>query len=183
MLSTPSRLALFAIATSVLLSPTFGHAQNSLDIQGIDIAIGMERDVVLAKLKNFRMRCPGQESKQLGDCSSVLIQGDRPPYDPYGNVGFEKGKVKSILKYWDRGYEGTAPGKFVQTLYSVLSNQARQSAQFQVSVAERRDPGVVQQTIYFTSGRKTISITYAEGLRGVDGKTIPPFVNLNEFVE
>lgn len=178
-----NRIALFAIGIGVLGNPPLVHAQRSLDIAGADVAIGMEQQAALAKFKNYRVGCPGQEGKPAAECTSILIQSAQPPHDVYANIVFERGKVKSILKYWDRGFEGSAPGKFVQTLYSLLSNQGRPGTQFQVSVSERRDPGVVQQTIYLTSGRKTISISYAEGLRGADGKTLPPFVNLNEFIE
>ena len=152
------------------------HAQSSLDIQGIDLALGMDRQTVLGKLKNFRVTCT--------ECDSVLVTGKTQPYDPYANVVFEGGKVKSIRKYWSKGFEGSAPGKFVQTLYSLLSNQGAQSAtQFQVSTSERRDPGIVQQTVFLKSGRKTISISYAAGFRGTDGKIIPSFVNLDEIIE
>lgn len=180
---TMIRIALFSIGIGVLGNPLLVHAQRSLDIAGADVAIGMEQQAALEKFKNYRVSCPGQEGKPVAECTSIVILSTQPPHDAYANIVFEKGKVKSILKYWDRGFEGSTPGKFVQTLHSLLSNQGRPSTQFQVSVSERRDPGVVQQTIYLTSGRKTISISYAEGLRGADGKIIPPFVNLNEFIE
>ena len=178
-----NRIALFAIGIIVLGNPLPVHAQRSLEIAGADVAIGMEQQATLAKFRHYRVGCPGQEGKAVAECASILIQSDQPPHDAYANIVFEKGKVKSILKYWDRGFEGSAPGKFVQTLYSLLSNEGRSATKFQVSVSERRDPGVLLQTIYLTSGRKTISISYAEGLRGADGRTIPPLVNLNEFIE
>lgn len=181
---TQVRMTFAAMVVTILVQSGLLHAQISLDIEGVDLALGMDRQAVLAKLKSYRLDCPGEQAKSVAECNSLLVQSDRPPYDAYANIVFENGKIKSLRKYWSRGYEGTEPGKFVQTLYSLLSNHGRQGAtEFKVSVSERRDPGVIQQTIFLTSGRKTISISYAEGLRGGDGKTIPPFVGLDEMVE
>lgn len=169
-------IALFAIAISFLANAVEAHAQSALDIQGIDIALGMDRPTVVQKLKNFRLSCT--------ECASILVISKRQPYEPYANVVFEGDRVKSIRKYWSRGFSGSAPGKFVQTLYSVLSNAGAQAAvRFQISVSERRDPGALQQTVFLKSGRKTISISYGEGLRGADGMKIPPFVYLDEIIE
>jgi hypothetical protein len=170
--------------TALLTHPLVSYGQLSLDLYGTDLALGMDRQTVLAKLQNHRVRCVGQGSQSVTDCSSLLIQGDSPPYDAYANVFFDGARVKSIRKYWSRGFEGSAPGKFVQTLYALLSGPAQQAGtSFRISVSERRDPGALQQTIFLTSDRRTISISYAEGLRNPDGTTIPPFVNLDEMIE
>ncbi len=167
------------VAIMVVL-PLQASAQWSLDVQGNDIVLGMSRQAVLMKLKNYRVECLGESNNTLSECNSWLVQSNRPPYDAHANIYFLSGKVKSVRKYWSRGYEGTEPAKFVQALYTLLAGNTQQ---FQVSVGERRDPGSIQQTIFFTSGRRTISISYSEGLRGMDGTIIPPFVNLDEVVE
>ena len=173
-----------AMVAGLLLQPLQASAQWSLDVHGNDIALGMDRQIVLSKLKNYRVQCLDEPNNKVSGCNSLIVQSDRPPYEMHANVFLQNGKVKSVRKYWSRGYEGTEPGKFVQTLYTLLASNSRQSAvQFQVSVAERREPGGIQQTIFLTSGRRTISISYSEGLRGADGAIIPPFVNLDEMVE
>lgn len=184
MLINPKRRVFVAIVTGLLFQPLQASAQWSLDVHGNDIALGMDRQTVLMNLKNYRVQCIDEPHNKVSECNSLFVRSDRPPYEVHANVFFQSGKVKSVRKYWSRGYEGTEPGKFVQTLYTLLANNTRQSAvQFQVSVAERRDPGSIQQTIFLTSGRKTISISYAEGLRGPDGAIVSPFVNLDEMVE
>jgi len=180
-----SKIKVFVvILTGLLLQPLQASAQWSLDVQGNDIALGMDRQTVLMNLKNYRVQCLGETNNNVSECNSLIVQSDRPPHELHANIVFQDEKVKSVRKYWSRGYEGTEPSKFVQTLFALLASNTGQSpAQFQVSVAERRDPGSIQQTILLTSGRRTISISYAEGLRGADGKTTPPFVNLDEMVE
>ena len=173
-----------AMVASLLLQPLQASAQWSLDVHGNDIALGMDRQMVLTKLKNYRVQCLGEPDKKVSECNSLIVQSDRPPYDLYANIFLQTGKVKSVRKYWSRGYEGTEPGKFVQTLFTLIASNTRQpTVPFQASVTERRDPGSIQQTIFLTSGRTTISISYSEGLRDADGAIIPPFVNLDEMVE
>lgn len=188
MLLSTKQVALHALvlAIALLVHPLAALAQQaSVDIHGIDLFLGMPKQTVLQRFRDYRVQCIGQEeSKSVDDCNSLLIHAPNPPYDAYANVFFKDGKIKSIRKYWSRGYEGSEPGKFVQTLYSLLMAHSRQSATpFTISVTERRDAGILQQTIFLTSGRKTIEISYGEGLRGADGKTIAPFVNLDEKLE
>jgi hypothetical protein len=181
----PTRVAYVVLTLGLLVvMPIDAYSQLSLDIHGRDISLGMERHAVLTKLKGYRLQCFGEPSRRVTECNSLLVQSDVPPYDPHANVVFENGRVKSIRKYWSRGFEGTAPGRFVQTLYTILTNQgAQKPMQFDVSVSERRGPGVLQQAIFLTSGGKTIFISYTEGLRDADGNIIPPFVNLDESVQ
>jgi hypothetical protein len=114
----------------------------------------------------------------------LVVNSNRPPFDIHASVFIHRGKVQSVRKYWARDYEGSEPGKFVQTLYTLLARSAQQSAvPFLVSVAERHEPGAIWQTISLTSGRRTISIDYVEGLRGADGVIGPPFVSLDETIE
>lgn len=179
MLIAQRTMVFFAIATILLLQPLSASAQWSLDINGIELSLGMDRQTVLTKFNNYRVTCA--DSKQLTDCDSLLVQSHGPPFVSHANVVFQGGKVKSVRKYWSRGYEGSKPDKFVQTLYSLLSNQAREGVtQYQVSVSERRDPGLIWQTIRFTSGRKTISISHFD-IPDPDEKTLN--VSLDEMIE
>lgn len=186
MLLSAKQMALHALvlALTLLVLPLVALAQQaSVDIHGHHLSLGMPRQAVLQKFEDYRVHC-FEESKSVVDCNSLVIQAPNPPYDALAHVGFKDGKIKSIRKYWSRGYEGSKPDKFVQTLYSLLMTHSRQSATpFTISVTERRDPGVLQQSIFLTSGRKTIEISYVEGLPLPDGKTYPPFVNLDEKLE
>lgn len=183
LLSLPRTLTTLAII-ALLSVASEGHAQVALDILGQQVAVGSERKVVLAKLSQFRLQCIGESSATLAQCDSVLVQGTAPRYDAYANVYFQQDRVKSVRKYWSRGYEGTDPGNFVQALFTVLSELSRETGIAPtVTVAERRDPGILQQSMFISAGRRSITISYTEGFRGSDGKIIPPFVNLDERIE
>lgn len=176
-----SKILIF-MTIGLMWQPLPAIAEWSLDIHGNDIALGMDQQTVLKQLKIYRVQCLGAPENKLSECTSLLFQNNFPPYDALANVYFQNGKVKSIRKYWSHGYNGEDLGKFVQILHSLLARNNQQSVQ--VSVGERRDPGGFQQAIYFTSGRRTVEITYLEGMRDpIDGKVLPPFINLNEIVE
>ena len=186
MLRTQKRTSFAALGflTVLLLQPFTVCAQQSIQINGIDVRVGMDKKTILTNFTDYRLQCAAPLSSPLSECDSLLIQGDHAPYDLYANAVFERGKLKSIRKYWSRGYEGTDPAKFVQTLYSLLSAQSQQGANsLRIAVSERREPGILEQTILLTAGHKTIQISYSEGYRNPDGKTIAPFVNLYEMLE
>lgn len=174
-----TRKVLLVVAVIVSTQSISAYAQLSLDIRDFNLALRMDRQTVLTRLKNYRVDCLNPKSGQPAECDELLVMSDGSPFDVYAGIVFQRDKIKSIRKYWSRGYEGTDPGKFAQTLYSLLSNAGQTT--FQISVSERRDlPGVVWQTIFLTSGRRTISISYQEGLRASDGRIIPAFVSLDD---
>jgi hypothetical protein len=172
----------FLIWSGALASGVF--AQPSIDIQGNRIAVGTDRSTVLKMLTTHRLDCVGEEGKSITDCNSILVHSNREIYSPIANVYFQRDRVKSLRKYWDRGFEGTSPGPLVQTLFSVVTQMAKETGVTPtVTTLERKDPGASQQSIVLTAGRRKITLTYAEGLRGNDGNVIPPFVNVLETAE
>lgn len=174
-----------ALAAALLLAPIGVKAQPAIAILGTEIQLGAERRAVLAKISAFRLQCFGEAAGvPISECKSILVQSNQPPYDTHAHMVFEGNQLKSIRKYWSHEYQGTEPGKFVQTLYAVISSATLgSSVPFQITTAERRDSGIVQQTIIISSGRRTITISYAEGLHGTSGTILPPFVNLDESIE
>lgn len=80
-----------------------GYAQATLDIAGHAVAVGAERNAVLADLKRFRLHCIGDPPAHITQCNSVLVQGAAAPHDAYANVYFQQDRVKSVRKYWQRG--------------------------------------------------------------------------------
>jgi hypothetical protein len=146
----------------------------------------MSREVVLSKLNRFKLTCADEGTPDLSRCKSLLVArkvSEEPRYDFLANVYFVENRVKSIYKYWSQGYEGSDPTRFFETLFAVLSNHERQGGKpFLVEVAEKRDPGIYQQAIYLTSGRKKISIIHLQGHR-VDGVVQPSAVMLSEIVD
>ena len=185
MLEYFKRTVIVALAAALLLTPISVKAQPAIDILGAEIRLGAERSAVLPKFSAFRLQCFGEAAGvPISECKSILIQRNQPPYDTHAHLVFEGSRLKAIRKSWSREYQGTEPGNFVQTLYAVISSiSLGSSTPFQVSTAERRDSGIVQQTIILSSGRRTITISYAEGLRGTSGTILPPFVNLDESIE
>ena len=172
------------ILAAVLFCSVQVMAQPALDVQGTLVAVGEARQVVLQRLSRFHVTCVASPPDALSSCDSMLVQMSAGVYSPLANVYFRDGKVRGVRKYWDRAFEGTTPGPFVQALYEAILQLQRETGVVPtVSTSERRDPGSVQQSIVLTAGRRVVSISYALGLRGPDGAVIPPFVNLNEVAE
>ncbi len=174
--------------TSILLvmslaMPSLTRAQQSLDLFGQDIAVGTEREVVIAALKGYRLQC-AEPARSTDDCDSLFVQRATPPYTPHANIGFNRGRVSSVLKYWSSDYEGTDPTRFAQTLFNVVERLSRETGLTPtVTTAERRDPGVLSQSVFISAGSRSVTIEYVEGLRGADGLIIPTFVNITEKLE
>lgn len=159
------------------------HGQATLDVAGKTVALGAERSAVLTDFKRYRLVCLA-ESTPLAECASVLVQSASVPHDAYANVFFEGGRVKSVRKYWQREFEGTNPTAFAKALFAVVSQLSRETGQVPtVTTAERRDPGVLQQSMLISAGRRSVELSYVEGARGADGKTLKPFVTLTEKAE
>jgi len=160
-------------------------AQPTLDIQGVRISVGDPRASVVARLltASFRLSCLGPQASALLDCESLLVRSANAN-DALANVYFRDGKVRGIRKYWSRAFEGNDPSLFVQALHDVVAQLTRETGiPPTVSTAERRDPGMLQQSLVLTSGRRRVEIAYVQGLRGSDGAASPPFVNLSEVAE
>ena len=176
--------ARISLAVALLPFMQYVVAQPALNLSGQVVALGAERRLVLTRLKGFRLQCIGESSSSIDKCASVLVQGASAPYDAYANVYFRQDRVESVRKYWSRGFEGMDPQAFARTLFTVVSQLSHETGIAPtITTSERRDPGVVQQTIFISAGRRSVEIWYAEGLPGADGITIAPFVNLSEKVE
>jgi hypothetical protein len=167
----------FTVAGSAL-------AQPSLEIQGNRIAIGEDRIAVLKTLSRYRLDCVGEEGKSITECNSILVQTSHEVASPIANIYFQRGKVKSLYKYWDRGFEAVNPIPVVQTLFSVVTQLTKDTGLTPtVTTLERRDPGITQNSIFITAGRRKVTIKYTEGLRGSDGSVIPTYASIFETVE
>lgn len=180
--------ALTTVRTSLVVTllsvASCAIAQPSINLFGHAVPIGMERQAALTRLKAFRLVCLGEQPPPIDKCDSLLVQSATEPYETYGNVFHKQGRVKSVRKYWTIGYEGKDPQAFARTLFAVVSQlQYETGIGPTVTTSERRDPGVVQQSIFITAGRKSVEVSYIEGLRGADGTQIAPFVNLTEIAE
>ena len=166
------------IATCALAASS--HAASSsqtISVLGIELKIGMEKEKILKNIKGFRIQCLGEGTAP--ECDSWIVQNnDGPPFTTYANIGFENGRVNTVLKYWERGFEGSNPTEFVQTLYDLFLRYTNQTpTNFTISTAEQREPGVTRKQIFLSSGRKIITISYTEGAM-IGGKRSSPFVNL-----
>lgn len=184
MYTSPLSAARTSVVVALLSIWQWAAAQPAIDLLGRVISVGAERSAVLAELNGFRLECIGEATPSIDKCNSILIQKATPPFDAYANVYFQQNRVKSIRKYWSHDYQGKDPQAFVRTLFVVVSQLQRETGVAPtITTSERRDPGIHQQSILISAGRKSVDIMYAEGLRGVDGSSIAPFVNLTEKAE
>lgn len=179
-----TRHATLAVASVFLCAAGTVHAQAHLDILGNEVRLGAERRVVVEQLRSFRLKCLEAWDATPSTCQSMVVQTNAPPFDVHANIVFEGSRVRSIRKYWSRGYADSDPAPFVKTLFDVVSALTRESkGPVSVVTTERRDPGALALALHFYDGRKKISVSYNSGLRDVDGKEMRPFVNLDEVLE
>jgi len=172
------------------LLPTQLSAQESIAIRGVEVSIGMPRSTVLEKFRDYLVTCVADARVKAEEtpekCNSIMISPRLRPQDPYANIRFESGKARSIRKYWDRafsGVEGRGVDKFVEALHAVISDYQSAGVAMRVHAGGVTEPGYLNRTVFITAGRKTVEISYVEGLQGNSGEVIPPFVNFTEVLE
>jgi hypothetical protein len=175
---------IFGIVT--ICAAMLAQAQDeTLTVGQARLAIGMDRATAWEGLKRHDVQCIGDRDKQHAPkCDSWFVSikekhGER--YTPIGSVYFaDNGRVKLIMKYYDERAWGSSPAKFANFLYEVLLQYTKDGGTLSSSVSENREPGWIAKSIFFSRGRKTVTVGYGEGGRDADGKPIRPFVSLHE---
>jgi hypothetical protein len=168
--------------------PGVALAQSSIAIRGKNVAIGESREVVLANFKDYLLSCVtgGAQKIAIDQCNSILIQTKGRPQEAHANVYFSDGRVKRVIKYWERDYygpEGPTVELFVQTLHELMSEYQGSNPAIAVSTSNTAEPGTRIRWMVFSAGRKTVTVSYSEGFQNVDGSLIPPFVGISETLE
>lgn len=179
------RLGLVAV---LLCLPGVALAQSSITIRGKSIAIGESREGVLASFRDHLLSCvnSGTQTTKIEKCDSMLIQSRGRPQELHANVFFSNGRVKKVIKYWQRDYfgpEGPTVELFVQSLHKIMSEYQGSNPTIAVSTSNTTEPGTRIRWIVFSAGRKTATVSYSEGFQNVDGSMIPPFVDISETFE
>lgn len=122
-----------------------------------------------------------EDATTPSDCRSLLIRNPSS-LQPLANVFFNDSmRVQAVRKYWDQGFQGTQPDKFLSEFFAVLSRGLTESSHdVRIRTEERREPGILQRLIVLEYPTRTVTISYTEGVHGADGARIAPFVNLFE---
>lgn len=168
---------------SCLLPLRFSYGQaveQEISVLGAKLHLGMTKATTFSPFNAYHVTCIGS-SGLPPDCDSWLIQSNGPPYIPYANLLFKEGKLKSIWKYWDRGFDGTQPNKFADTLHAILSQYG--DSEMTVQTKEQIEGGVTQRAIFITKGRRTVVISTTDGVKNAEGNAIPAFVNMYEMLQ
>ena len=175
------RVVFVAVLSVGLICTQFCRAGDTkgdrLNVLGIVLSLGMSKAEVFPPFSGYKVNCLGS-SAPAPDCDSWLIQASAPPYTPFANLIFKQGKLISVMKYWERGYEGNNPSKFVNTLYAIMAEYNGERGEVTIQTAESEQ--VNQKAIFITKGRRTLTISTSSGLRSSNGEEIPEFVNLYE---
>jgi hypothetical protein len=87
-------------------------AEEGLFVAGVDLKLGMERELVLSRLQSK------YKLTELSKDSSFLIVKEGPPFEVIGGVGFNGGKLNWISKNWGSYYGDTAL-EFAKELFAV----------------------------------------------------------------
>ena len=115
---------LLAVGIALCLLPlqvAFGQpASQEITVLGAKLNLGMTKAAAFSPFNTYHVICLGSTSLPP-ECDSWIIQSNGPPYTPYANLYFIEGKLRSVWKYWERGFEGTQPIKFAETLHAILS--------------------------------------------------------------
>ena len=155
-------------------------ATQEISVLGAKLNIGMTKATAFSPFNTYHTTCIG-DSGLPPECDSWLIQSNGPPYTPYANLYFKEGKLKHVWKYWERGFEGTQPSKFAETLHAILSQYS--GAEMTVQTKEQVEKGVTQRAIFITKGHRTVVINTTDGAKNAVGEPVASFVNLYEILE
>lgn len=166
---------LFVVLFSVSVTVCFAKDQT-IKIGETVLKVGMPQNEVLDELgKNYRL-------EQLQTNSWLISSKSGPPYEVVVNVAFQNGKLNTVIKYWDAGFEQSDPVAFVATLFSLFKNLIEEGNEVAlVSTGETRQPGVSSRSLFFVFGNKRVDIGLVEGVK-VEGRSISA-VSLSEVIE
>jgi hypothetical protein len=162
-----------------------GEPVNAAEIEvlGTKLTIGMSKAQTFGPFSSYRVQCLGGAGLPP-ECDSWLIQSSKPPFTPFANLSFKDGRLRGVWKYWERGFEGTDPAKFVATLHAMLTQYAAGGpSQMMLKTIEEKQGGATQTAIFLSKGNKTVVIATLEGARGADGKPTAKTVMLYETIE
>lgn len=180
-LTTFCTLTILLTGTSFCVSETVTAAE--IDVLGTKLTIGMPKAQAFAPFSTYKVECLNS-SNLPPECDSWLIQSNGPPFTPFANLSFKDGKLRGVWKYWERGFQGTDPSRFVATLQAVLAQYAASGpTQITLETREKNEKGVTQTAIFLTKGNRTLVISTTESARDAHGKTIPKFVNTYEILQ
>jgi hypothetical protein len=173
---------LVVLVTGTSMSAGEWAMAAEMDVVGTKLTIGMTKAQAFAPFSAYTVQCL-DSSNLPPDCDSWFILSNGPPFTPFANLSFKDGKLREVWKYWNRGFEGTDPWKFVATLQAVLAQYAKSGpTQATLETKETKQAGVTQTAIFLTIGNRTVVISTLEGARDPDGKIVPKSVMTYEIL-
>ena len=158
-------------------------APGYIEILGNRLNLGMPKSNAFALYAAYKVQCI-ETASLPPDCDSWIIQSNGPPYTAFANLQFTGGRLNSVRKYWDRGYQGTDPRLFVSTLYGILAQYSDTGpTSVQLETKETTENGVKQTAIFLSKGKRTAVISTIDGARNTDGTAVPFTVNAYEILQ
>ena len=153
------KLFILGLVVSIAGSePAKAGVDQAILLAGIEMKLGMPRDVVMDALKGK------YDLSQVGDSDSWNIaEKGAPPYDLVGGVAFEEGKLTWVSRNWGAFHEPGA-AVFAKELFSVLNIIAAESggvARVRANTAARQ-PGLTVEKIELEFGSKRVTIFISE---------------------
>ena len=147
---------------------------------GVKLNLGTTKATAFSLFNTYHVACFGS-SGLPPECDSWFIQSNGPPYTPYANLYLKEGRLKQVSKYWERGFAGTQPSKFAETLHAIMSQYG--GTEMTVQTKEQTENGVTQRAIFITKGHRTVVINTVDGAKNAEGEPIATFVNLYEILQ
>lgn len=153
----------------ILLVVSSALAEERLFVAGMEMKLGMSKDYVLGQLKGkYKLIEAGKDSWFIH-----TKEGEGPPYEVLGGVGFKKGQLSWISNDWG-SFKGEAATQFAKELYSALSNiQAESQDVIRVNVSiSFVQPGLRGSEINFVSGNRKVIVILVEGREEKGGNQV-----------
>lgn len=129
---------------------------------GLDLTLGMPEAEVLKSLRAI-YKLSEVEKPQGTSSSSWFLHGmTGPPSKPLGNVYFERGRLKSVAKYWTPQDDGRS-FTLANAVYGVLAGLVRAgNNKCVLDVGSSENPGFDAKSAFITCGGKQIEISLTQ---------------------
>ena len=146
---------LFIVLSIILLSSIYVSAENNLNIDGVDLALGSDKDDVLSLIDTrFKVN-------KLKDDYVLLMNNDGPPYITKGILLFKDGILNTIDRNWGT-YNSDNLSEFRDSFLGLLKNFTKDNGKPSIIIEETNAPGFKASSIKISLNNKKMIILFSD---------------------
>ncbi len=128
--------------------------QPTLAIAGIDLQLRMSYNEVVKKLGNDFQLIKSRDE------IFIIASNVGPPFDAYGSVWFEAGKLQRISKFWGN-FRSDDAGQLTEMLFQSLLKMNGKRANISIkSLAYKDQPNIIINKLEIDFGKSGVSVSY-----------------------